>query len=1242
MVCLLQKELTQDAHCRKESSRYVGRITRTGTRLLSRGGELGSWARRPVFVKLAALNGPLLRPFNVCMLLGVLRVLKGNLSSVLSSLSITKDGPAVLLATVGRGITSYMKKLSLRDYFADALPTKTTVINNAKVSRMQRFHEFLALRTNISSNTDVEELDLCRNSGFGNDRTAISLLARLLETNSSLQCLQLSFCNVDSEGARCLMEGLKRNTTLASLDLSGNKLGRLGHEVIGEFLSKNHTLKCIDLSDTSLQNPDDFSQIARALECNTTLEDLSLAKNRIRPVDLKRLLQPLSYVVGEMTSSSSSPKNTTLTRLDLSELSLSTDEYPHFVECVATMVRTNRALCTLVMGRTSLSAEDWKGQLFAALRDNETLQELDLSHCTGITDDAYQDLIYLLQLCDTGLRGVNLLGSDIQFRQGQVDEEIRVNLQYRDQLKGQMQVQTTSGRLVLCGYEFAGKTAIRKTMERIENGTPCGYPLSLRWKKSMEAVPGVRSYLFGRDAYLELTARTRGVDILFLQKQTCLASVWDFAGQREYYALHDYLFPNVINSCFLYVCSCRCPPDLQNRRGKVKDHNSMRAECEYWMRFIASNSKPRHHGDHRGPQLPHVRFVLTRKDTLDSDALRISRQQAEDVVEELRNKFQDVINLCETVEVVNAHSSKDVERLIALTDNTLKEILEHQTEYAVCPAVRSAMETWSAENRSKPVMTLTEFRDMCRRQVHPLAKVEFYSAHLNSIEGQETVLAYLNDTGDLIFPKPLDFIVANPRWFGVGVLGSLIDAFGGCESRFDDFHHLEQRRCTGVLARPKRFWKLHHKDGFVERRNIKSLLKHSLQTMNLEQIIPANKLILLMIQLELCFEKEPENKESSLFIPALLDDEMDSAARGRLQLEWRLERTGSLHYLGRRLECKNKALTFLTPGFFPRLQVHLRNYIHERNWTANPGFEVGRNLICFANNGVEGVLLVEGVIRPACVKALHICVDRKAHSVLVSDLKAMIAEDDAYEYTWTQKIEDVKDTDFARDLLEGEGSHINLLAASQSNVVPSSGTSISRHGDERFSSVELQLPKLFYPSVEDIGWLRKLDQMLNVAKVMPIKLHLMCDHKHGSHKVEGQPGRTIRLKWKADSYDLPLAKYALTLLWAGIGVGTTIAGAPVRSVMVDNWVQNLFNEREMPDITAETLKQLMRKGESSMPASEQEILKALERYMRIDPHTEGLKKILNLQDGDKFWEDFRLRKVVYTEGSHLKNVGLGL
>lgn len=292
----------------------------------------------------------------------------------------------------------------------------------------------------------------------------------------------------------------------------------------------------------------------------------------------------------------------------------------------------------------------------------------------------------------------------------------------------------------------------------------------MAWKKGIKASPALRSFLFGKDAHRELPKLTRGFDILVLHKQHYLGSVWYFAGQKEYYALHDHLFPNVVNSCFLYVCSCRCPPDFQNPQGKVKDIISMRDECEYWIRFIASNSKPHQVEGSSMSQLPHVRFVLTHKDTLDDETLTISRQRADQVVGDLRVKFKDVISVSSTVEVVNAHSMKDVKRLMMLTSDTLGDILEHQTEYAVCKAVRDAMETWSLQNQSKPVLGLAEFRDICTNNVFPSAPLPFKDARLYSSEGREAVLAYLNDVGDLIFPKGLDFVVANPRWFGVGVL----------------------------------------------------------------------------------------------------------------------------------------------------------------------------------------------------------------------------------------------------------------------------------------------------------------------------------------------------------------------------------------------------------------------------------------------------------------------------------------
>jgi hypothetical protein len=61
----------------------------------------------------------------------------------------------------------------------------------------------------------------------------------------------------------------------------------------------------------------------------------------------------------------------------------------------------------------------------------------------------------------------------------------------------------------------------------------------------------------------------------------------------------------------------------------------------------------------------------------------------------------------------------------------------------------------------------------------------------------------------------------------------------------------------------------------------------------------------------------------------------------------------------------------------------------------------------------------------------------------------------------------------------------------------------------------------------------------------------------------------------------------------------------IKGTQVDNWIQKLFNVPEMPGIDAKTLHQLMNPGKPHAPLSEKEILEALARYWKIDPHTQG-------------------------------------
>lgn len=297
---------------------------------------------------------------------------------------------------------------------------------------------------------------------------------------------------------------------------------------------------------------------------------------------------------------------------------------------------------------------------------------------------------------------------------------------------------------------------------------------------------------------------------------------------------------------------------------------------------------------------------------------------------------------------------------------------------------------------------------------------------------------------------------------------------------------------------------------------------------------------------------------------------------------------------------------------------------------------------CASPEGGQGVLLVEAVIRKVCVEKLYVCKDRKVHSVLVSTLKEKVRRDPHHKHTWSHRVPYEDDTEFARDLLDGEGAHSKLVGDGSSSGHSSSSHSSSSHSSSSHSSSANnsahceQYPRFFYPSIENVSMLERLNIRLNLGKSkMPMKLHLMCDHKDGRHVVENQPGRTIQLSRKGDGYDVPIMKLAVTLFWAGAVVATSIAGVSVGATsQVDNWIQNLFVVPEMPDIDGETLHQMMNLGKTSKPVSEQDILKALERYWEIDPHHQGLKLILNLQDRTLFWNDFQLRKVMYVEAPH--------
>jgi death-associated protein kinase len=118
-------------------------------------------------------------------------------------------------------------------------------------------------------------------------------------------------------------------------------------------------------------------------------------------------------------------------------------------------------------------------------------------------------------------------------------------------------------RLFVCGREHAGKTSLVSALQR-------GWLSSLFTDE--EKLPD-RSEKAVKD-------RTRGVAVSVLELSgDTRFSVWDFAGQLQYYVTHE-LFLAAESAIFVVVC-------------RLSEEKSKReADLEYWMRFIATRFPP--------------------------------------------------------------------------------------------------------------------------------------------------------------------------------------------------------------------------------------------------------------------------------------------------------------------------------------------------------------------------------------------------------------------------------------------------------------------------------------------------------------------------------------------------------------------------------------------------------------------------------------------------------------------------
>lgn len=387
---------------------------------------------------------------------------------------------------------------------------------------------------------------------------------------------------------------------------------------------------------------------------------------------------------------------------------------------------------------------------------------------------------------------------------------------------------------------------------------------------------------------VEQVVRTVGMKIKTFKDEDTKISIWNLAGQHEFYSLHDLMFPGHGSASFFLIISSlfRKP---SNREPKTP--MEIEEDLQYWLRFIVSNSKKAV----QQCMLPNVAVVLTHCDKVNQASQNL--QATVNSIQKLRDKFNGYVDFYPTVFTIDARSSASVSKLTHHIRKTSKTVLQRVPRvYQLCNDLVQILSDWRSENYNKPAMKWKEFAELCHVKVSPL-RIRSRHDNKEKIEMRRRAIATcLHHIGEVIYFDELGFLILDCEWFCGEVLSQLIK--------------LEVRRQSSV------------ENGFISRKELEKILRGSLQSQipgmgsKVFENLEANDLIKMMMKLELCYEQDPSDPNSLLLIPSILEE-----GRGKPQ-KWQFNNADCI-YAGRHLQCDDSSHMFLTPGFFPRLQARV-------------------------------------------------------------------------------------------------------------------------------------------------------------------------------------------------------------------------------------------------------------------------------------------------------------------------------
>jgi len=230
----------------------------------------------------------------------------------------------------------------------------------------------VVIRTLLKLNRDVSLEDV--------DTAGAARLAAELAMNVSVTRLDLRGSKVGYLGAAALAAALETNRTLLKLNLTNNSVGDMGARSLSTALEKNLTLQTLNLRANKLSEVGRASvkAIAERLAHNRQEAAAKATARRAAKADLEAGRRAMKAAQREAAASSSERKRSSLAarvgRLMPGRAEVSLEAAP-----LAAELATNTSVTWLIPG---MMGDAGAAALAAALEMNETLQKLNLEHCS--------------------------------------------------------------------------------------------------------------------------------------------------------------------------------------------------------------------------------------------------------------------------------------------------------------------------------------------------------------------------------------------------------------------------------------------------------------------------------------------------------------------------------------------------------------------------------------------------------------------------------------------------------------------------------------------------------------------------------------------------------------------------------------------------------------------------------------------------------------------------------------------